>query len=74
MSSEYPSSFPDTIPVDPLHESECNAPPHFGTSFDPIVAFDKENERDSMQTLVWLGLCTVTVCAAFAVSILRQWS
>ena len=71
MSNEY-QSFPDTIPVDPLHESECNAPPYFGTSFDPIVALDKENERNGMQALVWLGLGAVTVWTAFAVSILRQ--
>jgi hypothetical protein len=71
MSNAYPS-FPDTTPFDPLHESECNAPPHVDTPFDPIVALDKEDEHHGMQMLVWLGLCAVTVWTVFAVSILRQ--
>jgi hypothetical protein len=71
MSNKYPS-FPDTIPVDPLDESECNAPPHFGVPFDPIAALDKEDERHGMQTLVWLGRCALTVWTAFAVSLLPR--
>lgn len=53
----------DTIPV----ESECNAPPHFGTPFDPIVALHREESEHGMQMLVWAFLLAASVVSGVLV-------
>lgn len=71
MSPTYPR-WVDTMQVDRLEESECNAPPHFGTPFDPLVELDRENERGSMQMLLWLGLAALAIWCLVIVTALRS--
>ena len=59
--------FADTVPVDPLYDSECNAAPHLPDA-DP-VAEDQEHERRSMQMLAWVVMFAIVfVVCAIAVS------
>lgn len=56
----------DTIPV----ESECNAPPHFGTPFDPIVALHREEARAGMQMLAIVMVAALCGAAALVSTVI----
>lgn len=67
LGADWHGRWCDTVPVDPLYDSECNAAPHLPDA-DP-VAEDQEHERRSMQMLAWVVMFAIVfVVCAIAVS------